>query len=231
MASPLAINPSTLAIIGILLVLVGFALAFLGRKLWTPFMSLVGAILGGTVGYLIGGFYASSGYVVALVLSMIGAVLGSILFNYLIKIALALIAAAIPAILAYRAMNPNPVLDQSAQDTAVIVAILVLLVVFAVAYYFVEELIGIVTSLVGGFLLGAGVFLAMNDGGLAIGSGAIVFVVGGLVQTLAIRTAKRRGAWRIHATQTPPVPPPPPPEPSAAPPTPPAAPPPPPPPP
>ncbi len=229
MAPPLAINPGTLAIIGILLILVGFALAFLGRKLWTPFMSLVGAILGGTVGYLIGGFYAPSGYVVALVLSMIGAVLGSILFNYLVKIALALIAAAIPAILAYRAMNPNPRLDQSAQDTAVIVAILVLLVVFALAYYFVEELIGVVTSLVGGFLLGAGVFLAMNDGGLAIGSGAIVFVVGALVQTLAIRTAKRQGAWRIRATQTPPVPPPP--EPSAAPPTPPAAPPPPPPPP
>lgn len=193
-----AINPGALAIIGFLLILVGFVLAFYGRKLWTPFMSLVGAIIGGSIGFIVGGFYAPNGYLVALVLGLVGSILGSILFNYLVKIALALIAAAIPATLTYFAMNPNPVADQTAQDPAVIAAILVLLVVFAIAYYFVEELIGVVTALVGGFLLGIGAFLATGNGGLALGGGAVVFLVGAIVQTLAIRTAKKGGVWRLR---------------------------------
>ena len=213
MAAVTAINAGALTIIGVILILVGLALAFWGRKVWTPFMSLVGAVIGGSVGYIIGGFYASSGYVVALALALIGSVLGSILFNYLVKIALALIAASIPAVLAYFALRGDPIRDPAAQDTSVIVAILVLLTVFVIAYYFVEELIGIVTSLVGGFLLGAGVFLAMNAFGLALGSGVGVFILGSIVQTLAIRTAKRGSVWRLRRARAVPVGPPPPPPP------------------
>lgn len=138
-----------LVIIGVLLILVGIGLGFFGRKLWNPFMSLVGAILGGSVGYVMGEYYVGGG-VGPLLLGLIGSVLGSMLFNYLVKVALALIAAGIPAILTYYALGGNAVADQTAQDTPVIVAILVLLVVFVFTYYFVEELIGIVTSLVGG---------------------------------------------------------------------------------
>ncbi|TLZ50820.1 MAG: hypothetical protein E6K18_06445 [Methanobacteriota archaeon] len=198
MAFDTAINPTTLLILGILLIVVGLVLAFFGRKVWTPFMSFVGAIIGGTVGYIIGGFYAPSGYVVALVLGLIGSILGSILFNYLVKIALALITAAIPATLTYYAMGGNAVSDQTARDTPVIVAILVLVLVFAIAYYFVEELIGVVTALVGGALLGVGIFLATGSGTYALGGGAGVFLAGSILQTMAIRAAKKGSVWRLR---------------------------------
>jgi hypothetical protein len=202
----LAINATSLLILGGLLVVVGLVLAFVGRKVWTPFMSFVGAVAGGTVGYLVGAYYAPGSYFAALVLGIIGSILGSILFNYLVKIALALITAAIPATLVYFWMRGNPVADQTAQDTPVIVAILVLVVVFAIAYYFVEELIGVVTALVGGFLLGIGVFLVglsqdMPPAALAtpaIGAGGLVFLVGSIVQTLAIRAAKKGSVWRLR---------------------------------
>ena len=200
-----ALDSTVFLIIGILLVVIGLALAFIGRKLWTPFMSLVGAILGGSVGYFVGAVYTNS-TLAALALAMIGSILGSILFNYLVKIALALIAAGIPAGLAYLAMAPNPITDQSAQDLAVIVAILVLLVVFAIAYYFVEELIGIVTALVGGALVGIGAYLAGASQGVvpaamampAIAVAGIVFLLGAILQTLAIRRAKKGAAWRFR---------------------------------
>jgi len=186
-----------LGIIGVLLILVGLGLAFAGRKLWTPFMSLVGAILGGAVGFIVGQYYVG-GTFGPLLLGLIGSILGSILFNYLVKIALALIAAGIPAILTYFALRGDPVADQTAQDTPVIVAILVLLIVFALAYYLVEELIGIVTAVVGGFLLGAGVFLLTTNVNLAIAAAAIVFLAGAILQTLAVRAAKKGAAWRLR---------------------------------
>ena len=224
-ATNLAINPTALLILGILLIVIGLLLAFIGRKVWTPFMSLVGAILGGSVGYIVGGYYAPGSYLAALVLGLIGSILGSILFNYLVKIALALITGAIPAVLVYYWLRGNPVADQTAQDTPVIVAILVLLVVFSLAYYFVEEVIGIVTSIVGGFLLGVGVFLATSDTTLALGLGVLVVLVGSIMQTLAIRAAKKGSVWRLRrarVAQVAPAPypyvPPPTPPPAAAPP-------------
>jgi len=204
-----------LGIIGVLLILVGLGLAFAGRKLWTPFMSLVGAIIGGAVGYIVGQYYVG-GTFGPLLLGLIGSILGSILFNYLVKIALALIAAGIPAILTYYGLGGNAQADQTAQNTPVIVAILVLLIVFAIAYYLVEELIGIVTSLVGGFLLGAGVFLVTANVNGALAAGALVFLVGAVLQTLAVRAAKKGAAWRLRWRRTrlapsgPPTPPPPP---------------------
>ena len=222
-ALPVALAPSAFVIIGVLLIAVGLALAFFGRKAWTPFMSLIGAVLGGSVGYFVGVYYAPGGFLVPMALALIGSVLGSVLFNYLVKIALALIAAGVPAALVYLSLAPNPVADQSAQDTRVIVAILVLLVGFAITYYFVEEVIGVVTALVGVFLVGAGVFLANGGGSLAIASGGLVFVAGAVLQTFAIRAAKRGAVWRFRRaravaapaprppTQTSRYPPPPPP--------------------
>lgn len=177
-------------------------------------MSIVGAIIGGSVGFVIGQYYIS-GTFGPLLLALIGSVLGSILFNYLVKIALALIAAGIPAILAYYAVGGNAQADQTAQDTPVIIAILVLLVVFAIAYYLVEELIGIVTALVGGFLLGAGVFLLTGDTRMAIAAGGIVFLVGAILQTLAVRAAKK-GAARLRKWRRTPLTPTPPPAPTVA---------------
>ena len=229
------LDSTVLLIIGGLLVVIGLALAFVGRKLWTPFMSLVGAILGGSIGFFVGAYYTNS-QLAALALAMIGSILGSILFNYLVKIALALIAAGIPAALAYLAMGPDPVSDQSAQDVRVIIAILVLLTVFVITYYFVEELIGIVTALVGGALVGIGVYLVGVTQGLApdaialpaFAVAGIVFLLGAILQTLAIRATKKGAVWRLRRTRVAAATPPPPPQPtrtSAAPTPPPASPP------
>jgi len=189
-----ALDPTILMVLGGILALLGLLLAFVGRKMWTPFMSLVGAIIGGTVGYIVGAVFFGNNILGAGILGLIGSVLGSILFNYLVKIALAVIAAAIPAGLVYYGLLGSGVV----QDTAVIAAILTLLVFFAIAYYFVEELIGVVTALVGGALLGVGVFLVTGNVTFTLIGGAVVFLVGAIAQTLAVRRAKKGGAWRMR---------------------------------
>ena len=197
MASFGPLDPNALLILGILLAVVGFLLAFIGRKMWTPFMSLVGAIIGGVVGYVLGAYFVSGNILAAGILALIGSVLGSILFNYLVKIALALIAAGIPAAITYYSLRGGTTASPGPQDTPVIAAVVVLVFVFAITYYFVEELIGIVTSLVGGALLGTGVYLATGNTTFGLVAGGAVFLVGAVLQTLAIRAAKK-GGWRMQ---------------------------------
>src|SRR5205814_1878196 len=84
---------------------------------------------------------------------------------------------------------------------------LVLIVVFGISYYFIDDIIGIITAAIGGLLLALGLYLLTNTivtPGLA---GLGVFLLGALVQTATI---KRKQRARTRAAATPPPPPPPP---------------------
>src|SRR5205809_2699664 len=92
-------------------------------------------------------------------------------------------------------------------DPPLVGAILVLIVVFGISYYFIDDIIGIITAAIGGLLLALGLYLLTNTivtPGLA---GLGVFLLGALVQT---PTIKRKQRARTRAAATPPPPPPPP---------------------
>src|SRR6267378_2805298 len=84
---------------------------------------------------------------------------------------------------------------------ALIGAVLVLIVVFGISYYFIDDIIGIVTAAIGGLLLALGLYL-LNAGTLTAGlAGLGVFLLGALVQTATI---KKRQRARTRAAATPP---------------------------
>src|SRR3989442_10628054 len=99
MATFFSLDPRVVLAIGAALVLLGLALAFWGRGIWRRIMALIGMVLGGIIGfiagYAIGGFTVGgdtiSPYLLGLILRLIGALIGTLLFSKLVKIGLAVV--------------------------------------------------------------------------------------------------------------------------------------------
>jgi len=186
-------------IIGVILVVVGLALGFWGHGIWSSVMSLIGALLGSAVGYLFG---AAFGVVAALILALVGALIGSILFTKLVKVALAFLVGLLAGAAVYGLLGGQARFTAGQIDTPLIAAILVLIVVFGISYYFIDDIIGIITAAIGGLLLALGLYLlgvTPTTAGLA---GLGVFVLGAIVQTSAIRRKRQ-----ARAAAAPPPPP------------------------
>ena len=197
-------GPEVTYILAAILIITGLALAFYGHGLWTTVMSMIGALLGSAVGFLFGA--ALGGVVAGLVLALVGAVIGSILFTKLVKVALAFLVGLLAAALVYGLLRGSANFTGQ-MDPPLVGAILVLIVVFGISYYFIDDIIGIITAAIGGLLLALGLYLLTNTivtPGLA---GLGVFLLGALVQTATI---KRKQRARTRAAATPPPPPPPP---------------------
>src|SRR5437870_8546793 len=199
-------GPEVTYILAAILIITGLALAFYGHGLWTTVMSMIGALLGSAVGFLFGAAL-SSNIAVGLVLALVGAVIGSILFTKLVKVALAFVVGLLAAALVYGLLRGSANFTGQ-MDPPLVGAILVLIVVFGISYYFIDDIIGIITAAIGGLLLALGLYLLTNTivtPGLA---GLGVFLLGALVQTATIKKKQRA---RTRAAATPPPPPPPPP--------------------
>ncbi len=197
-------GPEVTYILAAILIITGLALAFYGHGLWTTVMSMIGALLGSAVGFLFGA--ALGGVVAGLVLALVGAVIGSILFTKLVKVALAFLVGLLAAALVYGLLRGSANFTGQ-MDPPLVGAILVLIVVFGISYYFIDDIIGIITAAIGGLLLALGLYLLTNTivtPGLA---GLGVFLLGALVQTATIKKKQRA---RTRAAATPPPPPPPP---------------------
>src|SRR5438445_1768526 len=198
-------SPEIRYLLGAILIFTGLALAFWGHGLWATVMSLIGALLGSVVGYLFGA--ALGGDLTGLILAIVGAVIGSILFTKLVKVALAFLVGLLAGAAIYGLLGGRAQFTAGQLDTPLIAAILVLVVVFGISYYFIDDIIGIITAAIGGLLLALGLYLLTNTivtPGLA---GLGVFLLGALVQTATI---KRKQRARTRAAATPPPPPPPP---------------------
>src|SRR3989440_12061320 len=199
-------GPEVTYILAAVLIITGLALAFWGHGVWATVMSMIGALLGSAVGFLFGA--ALGGIVVGLILALVGAVIGSILFTKLVKVALAFLVGLLAAAVVYGLLGGQARFTQGQLDPALIGALLVLIVVFGISYYFIDDIIGIITAAIGGLLLALGLFLLTNTimtPGLA---GLGVFLLGAFIQTAAI---KKKKLARTRAAATPPPPPPPPP--------------------
>jgi hypothetical protein len=125
------------------------------------------------------------------------------------NIALALVMGLLAAALVFFAFGT----PTGTADPQVIGAIVAFIVVFAVSYYFIEELLGLVTAIIGGILVAIGMYIVRGIGsGLVSGLvGLGVFLVGLTVQEMKVRRQKRAKA--VMANPQAYVPPPPPPAP------------------
>jgi hypothetical protein len=170
-------------IISVILILVGVGMAFAGRIVWGTLMSLIGALIGGTIGYAIG--FVLGGWIVAMVLSLILAIVGSMLLGAMVKIGLAFLTGLLAGGVFFLSLGAAPL------DSKLVVAFIVLVIVFAISYYFIEEMIGVITALIGGILIGVSLWLLTGDANFGLLMGGLAFVGGALVQTYAIRKHDR----------------------------------------
>ncbi len=205
------ITNETALIIGGILVITGLLLAFWGHGIWAAVMSMIGALLGSAVGYILGA--AVGGALVGLVLALVGAVIGSILFSKLVKVALAFLVGVLAGALVYALLNGRATFSAGTLDAPLIVALLVVVVVFGLSYYFIDDLIGIITSAIGGLLAAAGLYILNVGTLLAAAAGVGLFILGAVVQTRAINRKRRlreeQKAMAQGAYAYPPPPPPP----------------------
>lgn len=183
---PPPIPPFALAVASWIYVAVGASLAFLGRLIWGRLMTLVGIVLGGTVGWNLGALLLP-GFLGPMALGLVGALLGAMLFTWIVEVALAAMAGALGLYVAYRSL-----LDYVAPDAAVIAGILVLLVVFSVTFYYMQGLLSYVTGLVGGVLTGVGLFLLTGALQTSILVAAAAAIAGTLLQELVLKRHEER---------------------------------------
>ena len=198
-----AFGPEATLIIGAILILTGLALAFWGHGIWSSIMSLIGALLGAAVGYLFGAALGGSA-LVGLALAAVGAIIGSILFSKLVKIGLAFLVGILAAALTYTALRGTGTFTPGTLDAPLVGSLLVLLVVFALAYYFIDDLIGIITAAIGGLLLGAGLYILNVQTLTAALAGVGVFLLGAFVQTSKIRRQRQMKAAMAAGVPPPP---------------------------
>src|SRR2546425_292885 len=198
-------SPEIRYLLGAILIFTGLALAFWGHGLWATVMSLIGALLGSVVGYLFGA--ALGGDLTGLILAIVGAVIGSILFTKLVKVALAFLVGLLAGAAVYGLLGGRAQFTAGQLDTPLIAAILVLIVVFGISYYYVDDIIGIITAAIGGLLLALGLYLLQVVSTLTaalVGLG--VFALGAFMQTAAIRRKRQAHAAAAIAAAPPPPP-------------------------
>jgi hypothetical protein len=173
----------------LVLLIVGLLLCFFGEIIWEFMVSILGAIIGSIIGYAVG--MVIGGIICAFGLMIIFAIIGSILFQFLAKVAVALVcgllAFAAGAYLMYSA-NPADV------NTPIIVGLIAGVIVFVIALFFVEEIVGVFLAVIGGFLVGAAVyFLSPRDSAIIFAAlaGGSMFLMGSFVQLTMLRDKKQ----------------------------------------
>ena len=183
-------------LLGLVLLGVGLLLAFFGRAMWESMMAIIGGFIGWFLAYFFATYIMGWEWWMAIIVGFVGGMLGSWIFGALVEVALALIVAILAGGLVY-------ILGGAAW---VIPAIIIFVIVFALSYYFMDDLIAIVTALIGGILSSVAIFVLMIDdpgsmageglGGMpdptwAILGGIAIFILGALVQTFFLEDSDR----------------------------------------
>src|SRR2546428_11497291 len=161
----LNLDPNLVLVLAGILVVLGLVLAFFGRGILKKILGFIGMILGGVIGYLGGSAISGGSGYLALGLGLVGAFIGLILFWKLVKIGFALALGILAAALVFLSFGP-PASPTGAGDSRVIAAIVAFLIVFGISYYFIEELIGIITAIIGGIPPRVGADLVLWSGTL-----------------------------------------------------------------
>lgn len=189
-----------LFLVALLLMLLGLALAFVGRKVWKHVMSFVGAVIGGLLGYVFGA--AIGGWVVGFIGAMVGSMVGGAVFVFLARLGIAAVAGTLALIV---------VAGGTSSDIA---GLLVAAIVFVATFVYAETAVGIVTAIVGGLLFGSGMFLLEMDMTITVLAVLALAVFGGAFQMSVLkeeadRARRRRAGYSpVAAAVSPPAAPP-----------------------
>jgi len=136
----------------------------------------------------------------------VGAVIGSVLFTKLVKVALAFLVGLLAGAVVYGLLGGRAQFQAGQLDTPLIAAILVLIIVFGISYYYIDDIIGIITAAIGGLLLALGLYLLQVATTTAALAGLGVFALGAIMQTAAIRRKRQARAAAAMAAAPPPPP-------------------------
>lgn len=176
MAMP-ALPANASAIVGVVLLLLGLALAFFGERIWEWLCAVVFSTLLGFGLFALGMMFLND-ILYAAILGVVGFIAGSLFGKFLAKGAMAMSAAFIGFILGSSVAGP---LAGAALGA----------VLFVVVAFLLEKIIAVITAVVGAILAGLGLYLWQNSNILLAGI-AIPFlaVAGAWVQT---RRFRKRG--------------------------------------
>lgn len=194
-------NDQLLFLVALLLMLLGLALAFVGRKVWKHVMSLVGAIIGGLLGFAFG--MALGNWLFGFVGGILGSMVGGAVFVFLARLGIAAVAAVLAFIVVAGGTESE------------IAGGLIGLIVFIATFIYAETAVGIVTAIVGGLLFGSGMFLLDLNMTMIVLSVMALAVFGGAFQMSVLKEEheRKRTHHAVHhpvavAAVSPPTPPP-----------------------
>ncbi len=174
-----------------ILLIVGLLLCFFGEFIWEFMVGMIGALIGSMIGFALG--YAMGGYICAFGLMIVCAMIGSMLFRFIAKVAVALLI----GLLAFGGVAYIAWVSGATPAASITIGLVVGIIIFIIAVIFVEEIIGVFLAAIGGFLIGVAVYflaggkdseLALSYAGLAGGG---LFVLGAFFQVMVQRQRKR----------------------------------------
>ncbi len=177
--------------IWLILLIVGLLLCFFGEIIWEFMISILGFMIGWAIGFAIGSAY--QGLICGFLLAFVFGFICSMLFQFLAKVAVALVCGALAFVCFYLLADAAG----AAPGASLIVGIVAGLFILVIAIFYVEEIVGVFLAAIGGFLIGVAVyFLTSGDlravyAGLAGGG---LFALGAAFQVSYQR--QRKGARR-----------------------------------
>jgi hypothetical protein len=177
----------------VILLLIGLILAYAGWVVYKKLMGFLGAIVGAFYGFDIGYNTLQGGFLVGAIGAVVGAIVGALIFHFIVDFAIAVFCGLLAAGVVITVLGTSQVL----------VAVIVGVVVGALAWYFIREIIGVATALMGGMISGFALLNIDDVLGWKIKSVIVllaifIFITGAIVQ---VKAAERdRGAGRGKST-------------------------------
>ncbi|MFQ5919647.1 MAG: hypothetical protein ACE5I4_06330 [Thermoplasmata archaeon] len=186
------VDPLVAVVVGVVLIVAGLVLAFFGAGLVRVFMAVLGAIIGGIFGFLGGSLLG--GAIFPLIFGIVGLIIGIVLFGFVVRAAVAIVAGIAIGGVVYLLLGGATEPGATIPAGTAAFAFIGFLVGAILIYIFFNRLLGVITALVGGLLVGVSLnFISINLAGLggdialAIGliGGGVVFLAGAIRQARA----------------------------------------------
>jgi hypothetical protein len=185
------VDPLVGGLVGGLLILAGLVLAFFGAGLVRVFMAVLGAVIGAAFGFLGGSLLG--GPIFPFIFLIVGLLIGIFLFGFVVRAAVAFVAGVMAGSVTYLLLAGPTDPGAAIPAGTFVFAFVAFLVGAVLVYLFFNRLMGVITALVGGVLVGVSLnFMAVSLGGLATDIAFAIGIVGGGIIFLAgaIRQAK-----------------------------------------
>ncbi|MCJ2531046.1 MAG: hypothetical protein LN413_01835 [Candidatus Thermoplasmatota archaeon] len=186
------VDPLVAVVVGVVLLVAGLVLAAFGAGLVRVFMAVLGAIIGGTFGFLGGSLLGVP--IFPVIFGIVGVIVGVVLFGFVVRAAISLAAGIVVGSVTYLLLGGSTEPGAMIPAETLVFAFIGFLVGAVLIYVFFNRLLGVITALVGGLLVGISLnFLTINLAGLsadialAIGlvGGGVVFLAGAIRQSRA----------------------------------------------